>query len=192
MSLPRFIALIPAAGVGSRMGASVPKQYAWLAGKPMIQHVMQTFSGSPLIDAVYVVVSDDDDYIAGLPQMPRTRILRCGGATRHESVTNGLRAIQQEVDPDDWVLVHDAARPGLTQELIEKLIAFVKDDPVGGLLAVPVVGYLVSTLAFLLAGCWLLKFERRTSLLLAVSLSFIMWVIFVQILKVYFGHSWLF
>ena len=60
------------------------------------------------------------------------------------------------------------------------------------MLAVPVVGYLVSTLAFLLVGCWLLKFERRTSLLLAFSLSFIMWVIFVQILKVYFGHSWLF
>ncbi|MFM7002860.1 MAG: tripartite tricarboxylate transporter TctB family protein [Limnohabitans sp.] len=60
------------------------------------------------------------------------------------------------------------------------------------LLAVPVVGYLVSTLAFLLVGCWLMNFERRTSLLLAFSLSFIMWVIFVQILKVYFGHSWLF
>jgi putative tricarboxylic transport membrane protein len=60
------------------------------------------------------------------------------------------------------------------------------------MLAVPIVGYLVSTLAFLLVGCWLLKFERRTSLLLALSLSFIMWVIFVQILKVYFGHSWLF
>jgi len=60
------------------------------------------------------------------------------------------------------------------------------------MLAVPAVGYLVSTLAFLLVGCWLLKFERRTSLLLAFSLSFIMWVIFVQILKVYFGHSWLF
>ena len=60
------------------------------------------------------------------------------------------------------------------------------------MLAAPVVGYLVSTLAFLLVGCWFLKFERRTSLLLAFSLSFIMWVIFVQILKVYFGHSWLF
>lgn len=60
------------------------------------------------------------------------------------------------------------------------------------MLAVPVVGYLVSTLAFLLVGSWLLKFERRTSLLLAFSLSFIMWVIFVQILKVYFGQSWLF
>ena len=59
------------------------------------------------------------------------------------------------------------------------------------MLAVPVVGYLVSTLAFLLVGCWLLKFERRTSLILAISLSFTMWVVFVKILKVYFGQSWL-
>ena len=139
MNLPRFIALIPAAGVGSRMGTAVPKQYAALAGQPMIQHVMQTFSGSPLIDAVYVVVSAEDGYIDALPAMPRTQILRCGGATRQESVTNGLRAIERNVDPDDWILVHDAARPGLTRELIEKLIAFVKEDPVGGLLAVPVV-----------------------------------------------------
>lgn len=139
MSLPRFIALIPAAGVGARMGSSLPKQYAPLAGKPMIQHVMQTFSDSPLIDAVYVVVSPGDEYIAELPPIPRTRILWCGGATRQASVTQGLREIENEVDPDDWVLVHDAARPGLTLELIEKLIAFVKDDPVGGLLAVPVV-----------------------------------------------------
>lgn len=139
MSLPRFIALIPAAGVGSRMGTSVPKQYAELAGKPMIQHVMRTFSDSPLIDAVYVVVSAQDEYIGALPAMPRTRILRCGGATRQNSVTNGLREMQQEVDPEDWVLVHDAARPGLSHELIEKLIVLVKEDPVGGLLAVPVV-----------------------------------------------------
>ncbi len=139
MPQPSFIALIPAAGVGARMGTSMPKQYAPLAGKPMIQHVMQTFADLPLIDAVYVVVSAGDEYIADLPPMPRTRILRCGGATRQASVTNGLRAIENEVDPDDWVLVHDAARPGLTTDLIEKLIAFVKDDPVGGLLAVQVV-----------------------------------------------------
>ena len=59
------------------------------------------------------------------------------------------------------------------------------------MLAVPFVGYLSSTLVFLLVGCWLLKFERRTSLILAVSLSFTMWVVFVKILKVYFGQSWL-
>lgn len=139
MTLPRFIALIPAAGVGSRMGTAMPKQYAPLAGKPMIQHVMQTFSDSPLIDAVYVVVNRHDEYVARLPDFPRTRLLRCGGETRQQSVINGLRAIEAEVDVDDWVLVHDAARPGLDHDLIEKLIAFVRDDPVGGLLAVPVV-----------------------------------------------------
>ena len=139
MSLPRFIALIPAAGVGSRMGSSVPKQYASLAGKPMIQHVMQTFSASPLIDAVYVVVSAEDGFIDALPAIPRTRILRCGGATRQASVTNGLRAMSPDVDAGDWILVHDAARPGLSHDLIEKLVALVNDDPVGGLLALPVV-----------------------------------------------------
>ena len=139
MSLPRFIALIPAAGIGSRMGSSLPKQYAPLAGKPMIQHVMQTFADSPVIDAVYLVVSAEDEYIDTLPPMPRTQILRCGGATRQASVTNGLLAMAPDVDPDDWILVHDAARPGLSHELIEKLIASVQDDPVGGLLALPVV-----------------------------------------------------
>ena len=139
MSLPRFIALIPAAGIGSRMGSPMPKQYAPLAGKPMIQHVMQTFSDSPLIDAIYLVVSAADGYIDALPAMPRTRILRCGGATRQASVTNGLLAMAHDVDSDDWILVHDAARPGISHELIEKLISFVKDDPVGGLLALPVV-----------------------------------------------------
>ncbi len=139
MSFPNYIALIPAAGVGARMGSEMPKQYALLAGKPMLQHVMETFAGASQIDHVYVVVSAADTYINDLPLQPRTTILRCGGASRQASVTNGLSAIQNDWDADDWVLVHDAARPGLTTELIDKLIAFVKDDPVGGLLAVPVV-----------------------------------------------------
>ncbi len=139
MSFPSYIALIPAAGVGARLGAAVPKQYAKLAGKPMLQHVMETFVASAQIDHVYVVVSADDAYIADLPVLPRTTVLRCGGATRQASVTNGLAAIADQVAPDDWVLVHDAARPGLTVELIARLVAFVKDDAVGGLLAMPVV-----------------------------------------------------
>ncbi len=121
------------------MGASTPKQYAPLAGKPMLQHVIETFSSARQIDRVYLVVSAADAYIDALPLPPRCTILRCGGDTRQASVTNGLRAIAPRLDSDDWILVHDAARPGLTVELIDKLIAFVKDDPVGGLLAVPVV-----------------------------------------------------
>ena len=139
MSYPSCVALIPAAGVGARMGHKTPKQYAHIAGKPMLQHVIDTFSRSLRIDHTYVVVSAGDEYIAELDLPERCTVLRCGGDTRQASVTNGLQAIAQTMDPDDWVLVHDAARPGLTTELIDKLIAFVKDDEVGGLLAVPVV-----------------------------------------------------
>ena len=139
MNVPRFIALIPAAGVGARMGTTVPKQYAELLGKPMLEHVMDTFVDCEQIHQIFVVVSSDDAYIEDIPAKPRTQILRCGGPTRQASVTNGLLDMQSQVDANDWVLVHDAARPGLTVALINKLIAAVKDDPVGGLLAMPVV-----------------------------------------------------
>ncbi len=139
MTVPRYIALIPAAGVGERMGTTMPKQYALLAGKPMLQHVMETFAASSLISHTYVVVSPNDAYMSDLPVLARTTILKCGGATRQASVTNGLLAISSETEEDDWILVHDAARPGLTHDLLDKLIAFVKDDAVGGLLALPVV-----------------------------------------------------
>ncbi len=139
MNVPRFIALIPAAGVGARMGATVPKQYAELLGKPMLEHVMDTFVDCAQIHQIFVVVSADDAYIEDIPTKSRTHILRCGGATRQASVTNGLQAMHSQVDANDWILVHDAARPGLTVALIDKLIAAVKDHPVGGLLALPVV-----------------------------------------------------
>lgn len=139
MSFPSFVALIPAAGVGARMRGSIPKQYAPLAGKPMLQHVIDTFCSARQIDHVYVIVSAADAYIDGLSLPQGCSVLRCGGDTRQASVANGLRAIAPQVDPADWVLVHDAARPGLTVDLIDKLIAFVRDDDVGGLLALPVV-----------------------------------------------------
>ena len=139
MSFPNFIALIPAAGAGTRMGEATPKQYLTIAGKTMLQHVVDTFCAAVLIDRVVVVVSADDHYIDELPLPSKCKVLRCGGATRQASVTNGLLALAGQVDADDWVLVHDAARPGLTVALIEKLIAFVRDDAVGGLLATPVV-----------------------------------------------------
>jgi len=139
MSFPNFVALIPAAGAGTRMGEATPKQYLPIAGKPMLQHVIDTFCVAPLIDRVVVVVSAEDDYIEQLILPPRCQVLRCGGATRQQSVTNGLLALAGQLDADDWVLVHDAARPGLTVALIEKLITFLRDDAVGGLLAMPVV-----------------------------------------------------
>ena len=135
---PRYFALIPAAGVGARMAANGPKQYMHIAGKPMLRHALEAFLSSDHIAATFVVVSAGDEYIDGLAPAGVT-VLRCGGASRMESVYNGLKAIAAQAGDDDWVLVHDAARPGLNAELIERLINTVGPDPVGGLLALPVV-----------------------------------------------------
>ena len=136
---PRYFALIPAAGVGARMAASAPKQYLPISGKPMLRHTIDAFLSSTLIAHTYVVVSRDDGHIDAVAPPGAVTVLRCGGATRMESIRNGLDALAGIIDSDDWVLVHDAARPGLDAALIEKLITTVGCDPVGGLLALPVV-----------------------------------------------------
>lgn len=144
MSTARYFALVPAAGVGARMGADCPKQYMPLAGKLMLLHVLDTFASTPAVAHVYVVVSAGDGYIdealAGAGHLAeRVSVIHKGGATRRQSVLNGLDAMRDQLDDKDWVLVHDAARPGLTGALIERLIEQVHADPVGGLLALPVV-----------------------------------------------------
>lgn len=144
MTSTRHFALIPAAGVGARMGADCPKQYLPLAGKLMMMHVLDTFASSPLIEHTFVVVSAEDGYIrdalasAGHLEK-RVSVLFNGGETRHQSVLNGLKAVREQVNDDDWILVHDAARPGLTLELLERLVSALREDAVGGLLALPVV-----------------------------------------------------
>ena len=136
---PRYFALIPAAGVGSRMGAGSPKQYLKIGGKPMLRHTLDAFLSSDLIAHTFVVVSPEDPYIESVAPNYGVTILRCGGASRMESVRNGLAALASILSDQDWVLVHDAARPGLTAELIAKLVSGTGDHPAGGLLALPVV-----------------------------------------------------
>ena len=136
---PRYFALIPAAGVGARMGATSPKQYLKIGGKPMLRHTLDAFLSSELIAHTFVVVSPDDPCIDAVAPNHGVTVLRCGGASRMESVRNGLAVLANTLAPADWVLVHDAARPGLTAELIEKLITGTGDHPAGGLLALPVV-----------------------------------------------------
>ena len=144
MTSPRYFALIPAAGSGARMGSSRPKQYVLIGGKPMLLHVLDTFAESRTIEHTFVVVNADDPYIvdmmAGAPYLgERVTVVYDGGNTRHVSVLKGLRAIGAHADENDWVLVHDAARPGLTTALIDKLVDALREDSVGGLLALPVV-----------------------------------------------------
>lgn len=136
-----YFALIPAGGGGTRMGAGVPKQYLPLAGRPLIRHAMEALLAVPAIVQIFVVVAPDDAHWDGFDWSgcgDRLCVLRCGGATRAESVTNGLRAMRKTAADDDWVLVHDAARPCLLPEQVERLIAEVGDDAAGGILAVPV------------------------------------------------------
>ncbi|WP_426070600.1 2-C-methyl-D-erythritol 4-phosphate cytidylyltransferase [Janthinobacterium sp. DSP2-3-3] len=135
----RYFALIPAAGVGARMEAGSPKQYLPIAGKPMLRHALDAFLASPLIAHTYVVVSAEDGLIDTVVPEQGVTVLRCGGATRMESILNGLHAVQGSIAAHDQVLVHDAARPGLTPALIAKLITEVGEHPAGGLLALPVV-----------------------------------------------------
>jgi 2-C-methyl-D-erythritol 4-phosphate cytidylyltransferase len=141
MASTSYFALIPAAGGGSRMGAECPKQYLPLAGRPLIRHALATLCAVPAIERVYVVLAPDDTYWpeAGFADLgAKLRVLRCGGATRAESVANGLAAMATDVAGDDWVLVHDAARACLTVEHVDALIRAVGDDATGGILAVPV------------------------------------------------------
>jgi 2-C-methyl-D-erythritol 4-phosphate cytidylyltransferase len=133
-------ALLPAAGVGARMGAEHPKQYLDIHGRPMIWHAIRAFEGHPAIARIYVVISPEDGWWEGYDwsAFAHLTVLRCGGATRAESVLNGLKAMEGEVEAEDWVLVHDAARPCLSRTLLDKLFNEVDGDAVGGILAAPV------------------------------------------------------
>ena len=139
--MPRYHAIVPAAGSGSRFGADLPKQYLPLCGRPMIFHALLTLAQHPKIDRVWVVLAPDDVYWQKFDWQalgPKVDTVYCGGASRADSVMNGLAAAETALADDDWVLVHDAARPCLTARLVSDLIACLADDPVGGLLATPV------------------------------------------------------
>jgi 2-C-methyl-D-erythritol 4-phosphate cytidylyltransferase len=134
---PRFFALVPCAGHGSRAGTSGPKQYERVAGQPLVWHTLSAFAGVKRIARTLVVVAPGDGFFERNPSTSAL-VVQCGGATRAASVTNGLRELRRvgAVD-DDWVLVHDAARCLITPELVDRLIDSCMNDEVGGLLAHP-------------------------------------------------------
>lgn len=137
--LPAFWAVIPAAGVGARMAADRPKQYLELAGQTIIEHSLACFLDHPSLKGVVVSIAEHDPYWPGLRCASDPRIRRAaGGRERADSVLNALLLLHaQGAEDDDWLLVHDAARPNLARSDLDKLLAELADDPVGGLLAVP-------------------------------------------------------
>ncbi|MFG0585006.1 2-C-methyl-D-erythritol 4-phosphate cytidylyltransferase [Pseudomonas sp. BMW13] len=135
----RFWLVIPAAGIGARMAADRPKQYLQVAGRSILEHTLQRFLDHPALRGVVVSLAADDPYWPVLAVASDPRIRRAaGGRERADSVLAGLETLKNEgAADDDWVLVHDAARPNLAQEDLQRLLDSLADDPVGGLLAVP-------------------------------------------------------
>ena len=138
-SSPAFWAVIPAAGVGARMAADRPKQYLQLGGRSILEHSLGCFLDHPGLLGLVVSVACDDPFWPTLPCAVDPRVVRVdGGRERADSVLNALLHLHAlGASGDDWVLVHDAARPNLAREDLDKLLGELSDDPVGGLLAVP-------------------------------------------------------
>ena len=132
-------AIVPAAGQGRRVGGTVPKQYLKIAGAPILAHSLNTLATVQQIDAIFVGISETDRFWQKLP-MPRDMRVACytGGDSRAETVWLGLQALQEYASTDDWVLVHDAARPCVEVGDIDALISAVVPLFKGGLLAVPI------------------------------------------------------
>jgi 2-C-methyl-D-erythritol 4-phosphate cytidylyltransferase len=131
-----FWAVVPAAGVGKRMNADRPKQYLDLAGKTVIEHTLLRLLKADVFTAIAVAISEEDPYWPELAVATHEKIITAaGGKERADSVLSGLHAIRDHAQDDDWVLVHDAARPCITTADIHHLIDSLVDDKVGGILA---------------------------------------------------------
>ena len=140
-NLSKAYALVPAAGSGSRVGAALPKQYLEIAGHPLLYYSLLALARHPRIEQVFVVLAQGDDQFRQYDWRKfgaRLEPLYCGGETRAASVFNGLLAARDSIAASDWVLVHDAARPCLGREELDRLFGELEADDTGGLLAVPV------------------------------------------------------
>lgn len=136
---PNFWTIIPAAGIGLRMRASVPKQYLELNGKTILEHSIQKFIDHSRIEKIVVVLHADDAHWSSIKFINPTKLMTTvGGKSRAESVLQGLELLKELAQDHDWVLVHDAVRPCVSLRDIDRLIYHLKDHKVGGLLGVPV------------------------------------------------------
>lgn len=135
----RLFALIPAGGGGSRAGVDLPKQYHPILGRPMLAHTIGRLASALPLAATFVAIAPrDDHYAAAVGALPGVEPLPCGGPTRAATVANALAMLASRCAADDWILVHDAARPCVPASALTGLVAALEGDPVGGLLAIPV------------------------------------------------------
>lgn len=138
----KSIALIPAAGMGKRMGASINKQYLQLDGMPIVAHTIAAFEQSPLIDAIYLVIPAEEipfcrEHVVEAYQFCKIAMIVPGGRERQYSVMNGLSAMREHVSDNDVILIHDGVRPLITENVLRESIAAARSHD-GALVAVPV------------------------------------------------------
>ena len=139
----KIVAMIPAAGTGTRLGDALPKQYLDINGQPMIYHALSVLSRVRRIEKISIILSPQDSHwqtLMGKASQAlgdRVATFPVGGQSRGESVLNGLNAMAGEMNANDWLMVHDAARPCIRVELIEQFIDELQNDVIGGLLALP-------------------------------------------------------
>ncbi len=132
-------AVVPAAGIGSRMGADIPKQYLQLNNKALLQHTLERLASHPRITGIVVALADNDPWWPALKlSLDCKLLLTKGGETRSDSVSNALETLAEETDDNPWLLVHDAARPCIRHSDIDRMLLQLSEHGVGGILGVPV------------------------------------------------------
>jgi 2-C-methyl-D-erythritol 4-phosphate cytidylyltransferase len=138
MSDPKYYAIIPSAGSGSRMHAKLPKQYLLLNGKPILAHTLEHLSAAQFFETMILVLSEHDTRGSVIAHPYENIKTVVGGKRRVDSVRNGLRALEGIAKPDDWVFVHDAARPLISVQALTALKDALVNEPVGMILGIPV------------------------------------------------------
>jgi 2-C-methyl-D-erythritol 4-phosphate cytidylyltransferase len=135
----KLFGVIPAAGEGTRLGAQLPKQYLSIGGRPLLAHALDRLQAALPFETILVALSrDDGHYDRVIGDRAGVEAARCGGKTRGETVRNALALLDGRCSSGDWIVVHDAARPCVPVESLRRLLSELRDDAVGGLLAIPV------------------------------------------------------
>ncbi|MEO6518125.1 MAG: 2-C-methyl-D-erythritol 4-phosphate cytidylyltransferase [Pseudoxanthomonas sp.] len=137
--MPGIWVIVPAAGQGTRFGGALPKQYLEVGGQPLLAYALSALLAHPAVEGAMVAIAAEDPDWPGWTEIAGKPVRVCaGGATRAQSVLAALQALPEEVRADDFVLVHDAARPNLGQQDLQQLLERGRNDPVGAILAAPV------------------------------------------------------
>jgi len=132
-------AVVPAAGVGSRMQSDIPKQYLLLGDKPVLVHTLERLASHPQVSGIVIALAEHDPWWPQLKlNLDCELLVSAGGELRADSVANALQTLVEHIDNDPWVLVHDAARPCLRHEDIDQMLSQLFDDSIGGILGIPV------------------------------------------------------